>query len=78
MYSFKSVPYGAAPCCARVKSYVDIGTLRSVMQTVTEPEQGRDKKGCRGIWIEKGGRGTQRQEESNGGRCLCLWLQRIN
>lgn len=61
--------YDAAALCW-VKSYVDSNTLQSVMQTVTQSQQGQDKKGSHGTWGKKkqeaGGRTgseTQREEK---------------
>lgn len=47
--------YDAAALCW-VKSYVDSSTLQSVMQTVTQSQQGQDKKGSPGTWGKKKGR----------------------
>lgn len=60
-------PDGPAALCG-VKSYVDSSTLQSVMQTVTESQQGQDKKGCHGTRGKKGGRRTQRLRDSKAGR----------
>lgn len=54
-----------------LKSCVDSNTLQSVMQTVTESRQGRDKRSVMGLGGKKAGgeargrrgRETQRQEE---------------
>lgn len=77
-------PHGAAALCW-VKSYVDSSTLQSVMQTVTQSQQGQDKKGCHGSRGEEGGRRTQRlrdskagKVQSNGDQRLRWWAQRIN
>lgn len=69
--------------CAGVKSYVDSGTPQSVMQTVTESQQGQDKKGCHGTRGKEGGGRTRRLKgrkstESNGDQRLGLRAQRIN
>lgn len=57
--------YDAAALCW-VKSYVDSSTLQSVMQTVTQSQQGQDKKGSPGTWGKKkrGGRRTHGLRDS--------------
>lgn len=68
MYSYKSTVMVLLHS-AGVKSYVDSSTLQSVMQTVTQSQQGQDKKrGVMGLGVKRevgGRRGseTQRQEE---------------
>ena len=53
---------------SRVKSYVDSSTLQHVMQTVTQWQQGQDKKEHHGTGCKKGGRRTQRLRDSKAGK----------